>query len=161
MNGNVEPLTKQKTWWYCSDTDVIRRLRDAQNPFSLCLFVCLFVSFAYLLHEVVTDECLYCLSDDYFWINYSYRVYLIYLYFYFFFNDLHQVNLGRPPFLFQVGVHFLLLVSTDSGGVFHQQRQSLLVKGILPKYLVLNLIQHAHMNCEIFHYYASYGWNSR
>ena len=43
MNGNVEPLTKQKTWWYCSDTDVIRRLRDAQNPFSLFLFVCLFV----------------------------------------------------------------------------------------------------------------------
>ena len=81
--------------------------------------------------------------------------------FYFFFNDLHQVNLGRPPFLFQVGVHFLLLVSTDSGGVFHQQRQSSLVKGILPRYLVLNLIQHAHMNCEIFHYYASYGWNSR
>ena len=42
MNGNLEPLTKQKTWWYCSDTDVIRRLRDAQNPFSLFLFVCLF-----------------------------------------------------------------------------------------------------------------------
>ena len=42
MNGNVEPLTKQKTRWYCSDTDVIRRLRDAQNPFSLFLFVCLF-----------------------------------------------------------------------------------------------------------------------
>ena len=156
MNGNVEPLTKQKTWWYCSDTDVIRRLRDAQNPFSLFLFVCLFVC-------LICDECLYCLSDEYFWINYSYWVYLIYLIYLisFFFNDLHQVNLGRPPFLFQVGVHFLLLVSTDSGGVFHQQRQSSLVKGILPRYLVLNLIQHAHMGCEIFHYYASYGWNSR